>query len=63
MGIRVVDGGGSGGAACTTSLEKCLNRSGFDVVDLVLVRRLNLDMKLTILKVTGKWLVKGISSV
>lgn len=63
MGICVAGGGGGGAPACTVSLEKCLSRCGFDVVDMVPVRRQNLDMKLSILKATGKWLVKGISSV
>ena len=61
IGICVAGDKGSGAPACTVSLEKCLNRCGFDVVDMMPVRRQNLDMKLNILKATGKWLVKGIS--
>ncbi len=63
MGICVAGGGGGGAPACTVSLEKYLSGCGFDVVDMMPVRRQNLAMKLSILKATGKWLVKGISSV
>lgn len=56
IGICVAGGGGGGGPACTVSLEKVLRTCGFDVVDLVPVRRQNLEMKLEVLKLTGKWL-------
>ena len=62
VGICVA-GGGGGAPACTASLEKYLSRCGFDVVDMMPIRRQNLDMKLGILLATGKWLAKGISSV
>ena len=62
MGICVA-GGGGGAQACTVSLEKYLSRCGFDVVDMMPVRRQNLDMKLSILKATGKWLVNCTGSV
>ena len=63
VGICVAGGGGGGAPACAVSLENCLSRCGFDVVDMIPVRRQNLDMKLTILKATGTWLAKGISSI
>lgn len=63
MGICVAGGGGGGAPACAVSLENYLSRCGFDVVDMMPIRRQNLDMKLSILKATGKWLVKSISSV
>ena len=56
MGICVAGGGGGGAPACTVSLEKYLGGCGFDLVDMMPVRRQNLDMKLSILKTTGKWL-------
>ena len=62
MGICVA-GGGGGAPGCAVSLEKYLSRCGFDVVDMMPVRRQNLDMKLGTLRDTGKWLVKGISSI
>ena len=59
VGICVAGGGGGGAPACAVSLEKVLATSGFDVVDVVPVRRQNLDMKLDVVKVTGKWLAGG----
>ena len=56
VGICVAGGGGGGGPSCTVSLEKILRTCGFDVVDLIPVRRQNLDMKLEVLRVTGEWL-------
>ena len=56
IGICVAGGGGGGAPACTVILEKVLSTCGFDVIDMLPVRRQNLDMKLTALKATGKWL-------
>ena len=56
-------GGGGGAPACTASLEKYLSRCGFDVVDMMPIRRQNLDMKLGILRDTGKWLVNSTGGV
>ena len=57
MGICVAGGGGGDAPSCAVSLEKVLRTCGFDVVDLVQVRRQNLEMKLDVLKTTGEWLV------
>ncbi len=56
VGICVAGGGGGGGPSCAVSLEKVLRTCGFDVVDLIPVRRQNLEMKLDVLRVTGEWL-------
>jgi len=56
IGICVAGGGGSGAPACAMSMEKVLFTCGFDVIDMVPVRRQNLDMKISVLKVVGKWL-------
>ena len=56
IGICVAGGGGGGAPTCAVSLEKVMSRCGFDVVDMVPVRRQNLDMKSDVLKLTGKWL-------
>ena len=56
VGICVAGGGGGGAPNCTVSLEKVLSRCGFDVVDVVPVRRQNTELKLGVLKTTGKWL-------
>jgi len=57
LGICVAGGGGGGAPACTVSLEKILSTCGFKVVDMVPIRRQNLDVKSIGLKSTGKWLV------
>jgi len=56
VGICVAGGGGGGAPSCIVSLEKVLRTCGFDVVDLIPVRRQNLDMKLDVLRITGEWL-------
>ena len=56
IGICVAGGGGGGGARCCMSLEWVLETCGFNVIDLIPVRRQNLEMKLPTLKNTGRWL-------
>jgi len=56
VGICVAGGGGGGAPSCAVSLERVLGTCGFDVVDVVPVRRQNLKMKLQVLRVTGEWL-------
>ena len=56
IGICVAGGGGGGTPTCAVSLEKVLSTCGFDVVDMIPVRRQNLDLKIPILRTTGKWL-------
>ena len=58
VGICVAGGGGGGAPNCTVSLEKVLRTSGFDVIDLVPVRRQNLEHKCGVLRLTGKWLAQ-----
>jgi multimeric flavodoxin WrbA len=62
VGICVAGGGGGGAPSCAVSLEKVLRTCGFDVVDLVPVRRQNLDLKVEILQRTGRWLATGPTS-
>jgi multimeric flavodoxin WrbA len=62
VGVCVAGGGGGGAPACTLSLEKVLATCGFDVVDMIPARRQNLEMKLPILTLTGKWLATRPSS-
>ena len=59
VGVCVAGGGGGGAPACTVSLEKVLATCGFDVVDMIPVRRQNLGMKLQVLSTVGGWLAKG----
>ena len=56
IGLCVAGGGGGGAAACCVSLEKVLGNCGFDVVDMIPVRRQNLEVKLPLLERTGQWL-------
>ena len=54
VGLCVAGGGGGGAPACTVRLEQVLATCGFDVVDMVPVRRQNLEAKLEILRATGR---------
>jgi len=60
--VCVAGGGGGGGPSCTVSLERVLRTCGFDLVDFIPARRQNLDMKLEILQITGRWLATCPSS-
>lgn len=57
IGVCVAGGGGGGAPSCCLSLERILATSGFDVVDLIPVRRQNLDAKLDSLRRAGAALV------
>ena len=56
VGVCVAGGGGGGAPSCAVSLERVLTTCGFDVVDVVPVRRQNLEAKLELLRAVGKWL-------
>ena len=56
LGVCVAGGGGGGAPRCCGELDRTLATCGFDVIDMVPVRRQNLDNKVTVLEVTGKWL-------
>ncbi|MBC7326844.1 flavodoxin family protein [bacterium] len=60
LGICVAGGGGGGASECTGELGRILATCRFDVVDMVPARRQNLDLKLEVLKLTGKWLANSI---
>jgi multimeric flavodoxin WrbA len=62
IGVCVAGGGGGGAPSCAVSLERVLRTCGFDVVDMVPVRRQNLEMKLEVLQITGEWLATCPSS-
>jgi len=53
-GICVAGGRGGGSPSCCFLLERTLTTIGFDVLDMVPVRRQNLAMKLPILETAGK---------
>ena len=56
IGICYAGGSGNGTVSCAASLERVLQTCGLDVVDMVQVRRQNIDIKLPMLETTGKWL-------
>ncbi len=53
VGVCVAGGGGGGAPACCVNLERILATCGFDVIDLVPVRRQNLEAKLESLRRSG----------
>ena len=55
LGIAVAGGGGGGAPACLLQLEKIVSRCGFDVKDLIPVRRQNAGVKETVLASAGEW--------
>ncbi len=56
FGLCVAGGGGGGSYMCATRMEWALSTCGFDVLDLVPARRQNLELKLSVLRETGRWL-------
>jgi NAD(P)H-dependent FMN reductase len=47
---------GNGAVSCAANMNGILQMCGFDVVDIFLARRQNLEMKIPMLELTGKWL-------
>jgi len=62
VGICVAGGGGGGAPACAANLDRILSIIRFDVVDMALARRQNLEAKLAGLRLMGKWLASAGSS-
>ncbi len=56
VGLCVAGGGGGGAPACCVSLEFVLATCGFEVGDVIPVRRQNLEAKLPRLRLAGEWL-------
>ncbi len=59
MGLCVAGGGGGGAPECCMILNKVLSRCGLDVVDVIPVRRQNMEAKLLRLPLAGAWLAEG----
>jgi NAD(P)H-dependent FMN reductase len=57
IGLCYAGGSGNGTVSCAFFLERILQMCGFDVVDMIPVRRQNIDIKLPMLELTGKWLI------
>jgi multimeric flavodoxin WrbA len=61
VGICMAGGGGGGAPQCCAILERIL-KNRFDVIDMISVRRQNLETKLEQLKIAGRWLASIPSS-
>jgi multimeric flavodoxin WrbA len=59
IAISVAGGGGGGAPNCSLTFDRVLRTTGFDLVDVVPVRRQNLDAKIELLELEGKCLVEG----
>jgi multimeric flavodoxin WrbA len=57
-GVCVAGGGGGGSLPCCVSLSQVLSTCGFNVLDMIPVRRQNLEAKLTRLELVGQWLAQ-----
>jgi NAD(P)H-dependent FMN reductase len=62
VGICYAGGSGNGTTSCCMNLERILQICGFDVVDMIPVRRQNLENKIKIMEITGEWLATEPSS-
>ena len=62
VGICVAGGGGGGAPNCVLNLERTLSTCGFEVMDLIPVRRQNLELKQDLLRATGRWVAKQLST-
>ncbi|MFA5309194.1 MAG: flavodoxin family protein [Dehalococcoidales bacterium] len=56
VGLCYAGGSGNGTVSCAATLERVLQTCGFDVVDMIPLRRQNIDIKIPMLEMTGKWL-------
>jgi multimeric flavodoxin WrbA len=57
VGLCYAGGSGNGAPNCFASLDRVLQICRFDVVDMIPLRRQNLEVKLPALEIAGKWLV------
>jgi len=62
VAVCVAGGGGGGAPFCCESIQKTLSTTGFDVLDVVLARRQNMDLKEKTLALTGAWLARQASA-
>ncbi len=62
VGLCYAGGSGNGTTSCCMNLERILQICGFDVVDMIPVRRQNLEAKIKIMELTGEWLATEPSS-
>jgi NAD(P)H-dependent FMN reductase len=56
IGLCYAGGSGFGTVTALANLERILQTCGFDLVDMISVRRQNLEIKMPMLELTGQWL-------
>jgi multimeric flavodoxin WrbA len=56
VGLCLSGGGGGGSLNCSVNLERILLTCGFNILDIIPVRRQNFGLKLRVLELTGEWL-------
>lgn len=56
IAVCVAGGGGGGSPHSAETMNRILSHCHMDVLDVVPVRKQNIDLKLDVLRVTGKWL-------
>lgn len=56
IGVCYAGGSGNGTTSCCEKLERTLQTCGFDVVDMIPIRRQNLEVKVAVLEHVGAWL-------
>jgi multimeric flavodoxin WrbA len=59
--VSVAGGGGANANMCNGIMERVCMKCGMDLMDLVPVRRQNLDLKCDQLRLEGKWLVAQVA--
>lgn len=57
VGMCLSGGGGGGSVNCCLNMERILLTCGFNILDMIPLRRQNFDLKLRVLELTGDWLV------
>ncbi len=62
LGVCVAGGGGGGAPNCCANLERILLTCGFNLLDVVPVRRQNQSLKLAVLRTTGEWLASHLAA-
>jgi hypothetical protein len=53
---------GNGTTSCAANMNGIFQMCGFDIVDVILARRQNLEVKIPMLELTGEWLTTKLTS-
>lgn len=63
VGICVAGGGGGGAPRCAGCLEHILGAAGFDLLDIIPVRRQNRALKKQVLRASGAWVARQLGTI